>query len=232
MDGQTFRSRLTRGEKTALLLYLPVHLFLLPTLLEIPLRRGSIDGNQANFLCYAVGAAFMLLFLHAFLRRDFDPLCERLLYNAAVVFAYYLILSACNLLLALLLSKLTGDQNPNNAAIIGLAQNDSRAVRTVAVLLAPITEELLFRAGIFGSIRERNRTAAYVVSILAFSLCHVWQFILTDIRYLVFIVHYLPVSFLLCRCYERTESIWCPIAFHSLVNALSLRALRAAALIG
>ena len=45
--------------------------------------------------------------------------------------------------------------------------------------------------------------------------------------YLLYMLQYIPVSFLLCRCYERTESIWCSIFFHMLVNGVALNALSA-----
>ena len=38
-------------------------------------------------------------------------------------------------------------------------------------------------------------------------------------------LQYLPAGFLLCRCYERTNSVWCSIFFHMLVNLVSLRLL-------
>ena len=41
----------------------------------------------------------------------------------------------------------------------------------------------------------------------------------------LYIVQYLPVSYLLVRCYERTDSIWCSIFLHMIINGVSLRAL-------
>lgn len=83
----------------------------------------------------------------------------------------------------------------------------------------------MFRAGIFGYLRRRNRTAAYIVSTLVFSLYHVWAYAIADPVNWIYIIQYIPVSLLLARCYERTNSIWCSIFFHMIVNAISVQAL-------
>ena len=36
------------------------------------------------------------------------------------------------------------------------------------------------------------------------------------------LLQYLPVSWLLCRCYERCNSIWGSIFFHMLVNGVAV----------
>ena len=36
---------------------------------------------------------------------------------------------------------------------------------------------------------------------------------------------FVPISILLCRCYERTNTIWSSIFFHMLINGISMRAL-------
>lgn len=38
-------------------------------------------------------------------------------------------------------------------------------------------------------------------------------------------IQYLPISFLLCRCYERSSTIWTPIFLHMTVNAVSISVL-------
>ena len=82
----------------------------------------------------------------------------------------------------------------------------------------------MFRGGLFGTLRRYSRTGAYIVTVLAFSLYHVWGYALTDLRSLIFAIQYMPVTFLLCRCYERTDTVWSCIFFHMLVNVISLGA--------
>ena len=49
-------------------------------------------------------------------------------------------------------------------------------MKAVSIFLVPIVEEMLFRGVVFGSIRPRSRLWAYVVSVAAFSVYHVWSF--------------------------------------------------------
>ena len=94
----------------------------------------------------------------------------------------------------------------------------------VAVFMAPLVEECLFRGVLFGAIRPRSRFWAYAVSIAAFALYHVWQyaFMYQDARLLLSALRYVPVSAALAFCYEQTRSIWPPVFFHMFINAMSL----------
>ena len=65
-------------------------------------------------------------------------------------------------------------------------------MKAALVYLGPLTEELLFRAGLFGTLRHKNRAAAYAVSMLAFSVYHVWGYALDDPGYWIFLLQYLP----------------------------------------
>ena len=90
---------------------------------------------------------------------------------------------------------------------------------------AGIVEELMFRAGIFGGLRRFGRLPAYLVCMLLFSVYHVWGYALDDPTAWVYMLQYLPVSFLLCRIYERTNSIWGCILLHMFINFVALNAL-------
>ena len=117
-------------------------------------------------------------------------------------------------------------ENPNNALVMEMAQ-DSGVIRAVAIFLAPIVEEVLFRGALFGSIRTRSRAWAYVASVAAFSLYHVWQYAAAyaDWKMLLYALQYIPISIVLAWAYERSGCIWTSIFFHMGFNALSFYAL-------
>ena len=116
---------------------------------------------------------------------------------------------------------------PNNDAVTGLARTDYKRMIAVAVLMAPLVEECLFRGVVFGTIRPKSRFWAYAASIALFSLYHVWQYVLVyqDPKLLLSALAYVPVSAALTFCYEQTRSIWPPVFFHTCINALSLTVL-------
>ncbi len=217
-----FTSRLTKGQAIAALVYLPVHMVLLPVIVTIMMLRGLLDETQANLLCYVLGVAYMLIFLWKFFRRDFDALCDRPWACIREVLVCYGLMLCCNFVVNSIMLLLGMGDNPNSEAVFDMAGMTFGPIAAMAVFMAPIVEESLFRAGLFGLIRRRNRTLAYVVSMAMFSLYHVWSYALMDLKNLLYLLQYIPVSYLLCRCYERTNSIWGSIFLHMLVNGVSM----------
>ena len=80
----------------------------------------------------------------------------------------------------------------------------------LAVVVAPITEELFFRAFIYRSLKSYfPTTGAAVVSSLFFAFMH------------FNILSFLPLfilGFWLCRSYEDSGNLWVPIILHGLFN--------------
>ena len=219
-----FTSRQSRAEWILALLWLPLHLFGLPLLL---LRLfPALDAAWLNFYVYLVGAVFMLGTQFRFLRRDFDPLCERFGSVLLEVIISYGAMMLFNMVVTGLLTlAIEQIDNPNNAQLTDLARVNRGTVAAVAVYLAPIVEELIFRAGLFGALRHKNRVLGYVVSIALFAVYHIWGYALSDPIAWLYALQYLPISFLLCRIYERTNTIWSSILLHMLVNTVALHAL-------
>lgn len=219
-----FTSRQSTAEWILALAWLPIHLFLLPRVL---IRFfPALDDSMLNLAVYLSGAGFMLLTQFRFLRRDFDPLCERpgrVLLEVLIAYGAMLLFNMA--VSGLLLLGLGAADNPNNAVVVDMAQASGGPVAALAVFLAPIVEELMFRAGIFGALRHKSRLLAYLLSMALFSLYHVWGFALYDPTAWVYVLQYLPVSYLLCRLYERTNTIWSCILMHMLVNFIALNAL-------
>ena len=190
--------------------------------------RGMITESAANFLYYALGFVFMLVAAFRFLRRDFDPLADHLFFVLTTVCASYLMMMALNGLVGfLILRVLPETENPNNAAITDLVTTDFGVMKATLVFLGPLVEEMMFRAGIFGLLRKRNRTLAYAASMLIFALYHVWAYAVRDPIYWLYLLQYLPAGWLLCRCYERTNSIWGSTFFHMMVNGIAVSTISA-----
>lgn len=219
-----FTSRQSRAECLCALLWLPVHVFALPWLLLLVFPQ--LDDSALNVAVYLVGAVWMLGTQLRFLRRDFDWLVERFPRVLLEVAASYGAMLLFNIAVSTLLSLVSGAvENPNNAAVVDMAFEQSGPITALAVILAPFLEELMFRAGVFGLLRRRNRLAAYAVCMLLFALYHVVGYALYDPTAWLYLIQYLPIAYLLCRLYERTNTIWACMLLHSLVNYLSLRAL-------
>jgi membrane protease YdiL (CAAX protease family) len=223
-----FLNIMSKPQKIAGWVYLPIHMFLLPLLLNMlaVYLPGGLTELTANLIYYAAGFAFCLLVLWWYFRASFDILLDNLpqcLVALAFGYLMYLMLSylAAGALLLFLGDNLA---NPNNEAVAELLTENSRAVLGLTVFVAPLVEELLFRGVIFGSLRQKGRFLAFAVSIAAFSLYHVWQFALAgmDWTLLLYAVQYIPAGYALAWAYEKTNSIWTPIFLHMLINGISL----------
>lgn len=220
-------NRLTRTQAVLGWCWLPMHIFIVPLLVSMAAFYAPVelDGAELSFLCYAVDFVFVVVVMWSWLRRNFYVLLDSpgrcvlcLLLALAVDYEISLLVQIVLLLLGQSLN------NPNNAQVAAYASYNYGAMKAAAVYLAPVAEEALFRGVVFGTIRRRNRAAAYAVSMLLFGLYHVWQYALiyADPWQLVYMAQYLPAAFVLCWQYERSGSIWTPAAFHMLLNALSV----------
>ncbi len=223
-----FTSRMSRLEYAAAIGYIPVHVYLLPRLLALLFRQGGISAIGANVVCYAAAAAILFFCLRRFFFREFDALCDYgpgVLLETAKSYGFLLL---CNIGASLILLLATGEtNNPNNAAIFDLAGEDLGKTTAVAVFLAPIAEEAMFRGGVFGLLRHRSRAAAYAASILLFAVYHLWGFALSDPTVWIYLLQYLPAGFLLARIYEKTNSLWASIFLHMTVNGVAMLAISA-----
>lgn len=219
---------MSRKQLIAALVWLPVHGLLLPFLFGFPIALGLMDEITANLLIYVVDLVFLLPVLGSYLRRDFDVLWERPFSVLLLVLGGYWLSRFCLTLVSLLLSALSLEgTGGNNEGVIQMVQTDLRKAAAMAVFLAPIVEELLFRGAIFGSLRRRSRLLAYGVSALAFALYHVWFFALGDPAQLLYGLQYVPAALVLAWLYDRSDCIWTSIFMHMLTNAVATAAFSA-----
>ena len=85
---------------------------------------------------------------------------------------------------------------------------------TLAVIMAPVIEELIFRGCIYRFLKSQTSLlVAQVISGCIFSIMH---------ANLLSFVPLILVGILLARIYEKTGSLYAPIWFHALFNAFSL----------
>lgn len=222
-----FTSALTKRELIFVGAGLVLHVFLLPRLLAALIEAGKISEPTGNFVLYAFMALYVVILAWGFLRRDFDPLADRPALVLFEILSGYFSMMCFNFLTALILSLFEQTSNPNNAAILDMAVYSENVTTAMAVFLAPIVEEVLFRGGIFGFFRKYNRIAAYALTAAAFAIYHLWGFIMLDVKNLVYLIQYIPAAIILCRVYERSNTVWCPIGMHMLVNFMSLQTISA-----
>ena len=222
-----FTSSMSRFERVAALGYIPMHVYLLPLALFGFFDEGQISELGVNVVCYTIAFVFLLVCLWRFLRREFDALCDYGPGLLAEVAKSYGILLLCNVVIGLALLLIGQTENPNNAEVVSLAGEDPGMTTAVAVFLAPVVEEAMFRGGVFGLLRKYSRAAAYIGSVLFFALYHIWGYALNDPTAWLYVLQYLPAGILLARAYEKTNSLWTSIFLHMTVNGIAMMAISA-----
>lgn len=223
-----FDNHMSRGQLIFGLVYLPVHIFALPMVISaLMLAMGIEDLGTVNLVYYGISLMLVLAVFWSHLRAHFDTLLDGvgrciITFLMALGIDYVLSLAMSTLLLSMGMMS----ENPNDSAIMEIAMESEGAVKAVAIFMAPIVEEVLFRGVIFGGVRRRSRGAAYVLSVLMFAMYHVWQYVAVsgDWTTLLYVLQYLPVSIALAWAYERSGSLWVPIGFHMMINSLSFYA--------
>lgn len=226
-----FQQLMTPTERVLGWIWLPVNTFLLPILAAVYVYANpdQLSDGALNLVTFAVSAVALLLMLHRFWRESFHRMLDRpgrclgsMLLGGLVNYALSLAVSP-----VLLLALDGAVDNPNNAALLEIAQQDLGMIKAASVFLAPLVEETLFRGVVFGSLRPKHRVLAYALSTGLFSLLHVWQYILVsaDASLLVYALQYIPSGVALAYCYERSGSIWPPIFLHMLLNTVAFTVL-------
>ena len=226
---------ITKREKAAGWLYLPVHIVVFPLVfgLVAPRLSLSLTNAEANLIYLGVGFLYCLLFLRGFLQRGFDAMVDRptrfLLAIANAIAIYWVLAILTSILWGVMAEQLGLDAalsaagNPNEAALNSFVGQDAQIIKALAICFAPVVEEVLFRGVVFGEIRKRSRILAYLGSVLLFGVFHIWQYVLAyrDPMLLIYVVQYIPHSLALAWSYERSNSIWAPIACHAAMNLLA-----------
>jgi uncharacterized protein len=223
-----FVNTMSKPQQIAGLVYIPFHLIVFPLfigMMAVYLPSGLTDIAQQT-IYYGLGLAFCLICMWGYLRRAYDIMLDNMLVSIlalsfALISYFLLTYLAEGILFAIL-----GDQssNPNNNAIMNVADKYPNAIFALTVFIAPLVEETLFRGVLFGSLRPKHRILAYALSIGLFALYHVWQYALNagDWMMLIYMLEYIPAGYVFAWLYAKTNCIWLPIFLHMGINLLSM----------
>ncbi len=227
---EPFSVSLRPGERISGLLWLALYLFVLDLLLQLGMELAGIPVTMLNLnrvyyiTCFLATA---IVFRH-FLPDSLNVALSRPGRLLKGILLGYCIYIACQGTLSVVYEMVCPDlTSPNDSTLRSMAQSSFATVTVAAVLLAPLTEETLFRGLIFGELRKKSRPLAYVVTALCFGAIHVMGYLsqLSPVTLLLNITLYMLPSVALCFCYEYSGTIWGPIGLHALLNGLSMWAM-------
>ena len=222
---------MSAGEQIAGTAFFVIYLVVLP-FVTAPLFRlvgtllgTSISATVQNMIYYYLLFAVTILIFHGFLARTSRNFVDNLGEACKTVVVGLIALYGLNELVYRLTSLLMNNQtNLNDTAISAQIQDAPHVTLLIVIFLAPFVEEVLFRGLVFGNLKSKSRTVAYVVSCLLFALLHVWQFAVVqqDLTYFLLMVQYLVPGLVLAWVYDHTGTLWTAIGLHVATNALSV----------
>jgi len=211
------------------LIYLFLHMFLMGELIHVVFSRLGISLSliTLNLIYMSTGVLFLSLFMWKYLAnslRQFRGFGVK--GNLIALGIGYGIRFVASMPLGKLLPVFLPDfgTTPNTEVAMGLVIQHFIPTAILAVILAPIAEELMFRGAIFGSLYKKNRILAYTISTLAFAFLHVQAFLFFNFSPSLFLVMlvYVPAGLALAWAYEKSGSIWTAIVLHGLMNLVAV----------
>ena len=118
--------------------------------------------------------------------------------------------------------------NVNEEAFAVLVRENFPATALAFVVLMPITEEVLFRGVLFGSLLRFNRTLAVALSAAVFAFLPVIGLLgHVPAGYLILnFLQYIPLGLVLCWVYASTQTILTPVALRMILHALAIFSMR------
>ena len=226
---------MTAGEQIAGVIFFVIYLLVLP-FATAPLFRLvggllgiTISGSLQNMIYYYVLFAVTIIIFHNFLGRTTRHFAENLGGACKTMVIGLIGLYGLNELVYRLTNVMfTNHTNLNDTTISAQIDDAPHMTLLIVVFLAPFVEEVLFRGLVFGNLKSKSRTVAYLVSCLLFALLHVWQFAVVnhDITYFWLMVQYLVPGLVLAWAYDHSGTLWSSIGLHVAANALATWAMR------
>lgn len=228
---KTLSISLTPAERILGLAYIPVQILFLPAILVQGnlLLNNPLTEVQLNFVLFCLDFICVTVIFHRFLLQSaklaLNTPWQVLRYAGAGLLLYWI---GSFIVSYFIVAVYPDFSNVNDSSIAELTQQNYTLMSVGTVLLVPITEELLYRGVVFGSIYKRSRIAAYAVSVLVFAALHVVGYIgfYEPVHLLLCFLQYIPAGLCLAWAYVMADTIWAPILMHIAINQMGVLAMR------
>ena len=212
-------------------IYLFFYRVVLPLLASLLLLipGTGLDELRVNVLYFAVNFVAATIIFRKFLLQSLREVRGKVISILFAVLLGYLGSDVLSNLLNLLIYLINPEFfNVNDNTVNSLVMQNPQLMFLGAVILGPITEELLFRGLIFRSLYDRSPAAAHIASILVFSMIHVSGYVgMYDVGTLMLcFLQYIPISYCLNFTYVRSGSILAPMLLHIANNAMAMSLMR------
>jgi membrane protease YdiL (CAAX protease family) len=215
---------LTSNEKRTGCAYLAISLFLLPGLISLlPLNAAG-----QNLVYYLLNFTAVVGIFRKFLRMNLLVALDRVFPVIWYGILGYLGYQTLGELLNILIYTLSPGFVNFNDVTVALMIRENPVLALCVILLVPVAEETLYRGLLFRGLYGKNAVFAYLASMVFFAAIHVIGYIglCSQRDLLLALIQYLPAGIVLGWAYEKSGTIFTPIAIHMMVNAMGIYAMR------
>lgn len=212
-------------------IYYAIQLVVLPLLLAYVNIALALDLTDAelNFIFFCINFLCLMFIFRRFLIENGRIALQapaKILNTAIFGFVGYWVTTivVSNFIMRVSVSFF----NVNDFAIADMVSDNFALMIIGTVVLVPAAEEVVYRGLIFGSIYNKSRILAYLISTLAFALLHVFGYIgqYEPLHLLLCLLEYVPAGVCLGWAYAKSDSIWTPILIHTSINLIGILAMR------
>ncbi len=232
MNNTDFQSHsLNQKEKFFGACWLIFETFFFSALLQLfnKLLPTPMPQTVVNFVFFTVNFTAVALLFRKYLGAQYRLVPDtigKILAGAVIGFMAYWVFSF--LLMQILLALDPGFTSINDTAIQTLVAQDYALMFVGTVILAPITEETLFRGLIFRGLHDHMPVLAWILSVVFFSLVHIFGYIgaYPFTTLLLCFLQYIPAGICLAGAYRLSGCLLSPILIHGLVNFVAMLSLR------
>ena len=211
--------------------YLAFQFLVLPSLLFWSNDQLSVPLSEAelNFVYYLINFMAMLVIFHDFLGRSVAQAFRHPVNLLEAVILGFVAYYACRYVTEHLIQLLIpGYTNYNDTSLAAMKHGNPFLMLIGTVILVPPFEECIYRGLIFRNLYGKNHWAAYILSILAFSMIHITGYLgqYSPLELVMAFLQYLPAGFWLAWSCVRGDTILAPILIHAAVNYFTLTSMR------
>ena len=221
----------TKKENIAGFIYIIVQLLLLPTVLSLinEALASPFSPGALNFIFFAVNFICVAIIFHRYLLSSIRLVISNPFAALKAALLGFLVYQVGKLAVGMIILSLYPDfSNLNDNAIMDSVAQNYTLMSFGTILLAPVTEEVLYRGVVFGCIHKKKPAMAYIISTVVFSLIHIIGYIhlYTPMALLCSFLLYLPAGLCLAWAYAKSGNIIAPILIHIAVNQLGILYMR------
>lgn len=212
------------GRAKALWCWMAFQYLLLPQMVSFALGVFFSDA-LVNFVYHLLSFLGVFLIVGESLSSSFRRASAQWKRCALIVAAALAVYYVCFFAVSALVSHFAPDfGNRNDDAMLRYFGEGFGLTAAVTILLAPLTEEILFRGLLFSGLRRVSRLGAYLISSLCFASIHVAGYLGTysPLQFSLALAQYLPAGLILAFSEEKSGTIVVPIVIHMVINGISL----------